>query len=116
MAARNSKAGPAVGPLARPRQPPIVKHHARDQWAARYGKELDALWKAWPDAVPVAMPACYDGGDEARYHPETHAVLIRCDRAIVTVLDTIGADAYPEVRNAIEQQLDVELPTQEDSR
>jgi len=113
MAAREQSPYSSAGELSGPRQPPLATVHARQQWADRYRQDCTELWKAWPDAVPIGLPLRCEASDEARYHPETHAVLIRRDRAIVTVLDTIGADADPRLRYAIEQQLDVELPDQE---
>lgn len=113
MAARQQSPYSSAGALSGPRQPPLATLHARQQWATRYDEDLEALWKAWPDAIPVTLANVYDGGDEARYHPETHAVLIRCDQRIVTVLDTIGRDAEPGIRRLIEWELDVELPPME---
>ena len=114
MAARQQPS--ATGPHC-PRQPPLVTNHAFARWYDRYGGEGRALptpATAWCDALVVELPWpwCLEG-DEARYHPETHAVLCRRENHITTVYDTIGADAHHYVREVVEEQLDVELPDQE---
>ena len=122
MAAREqTPTGPErPDPDASPRRPPIARRHAHCRWYERYGGDRDylpTLWTAWADGTPVTLPDPWGlQGDEARYHSDTHAVLCRVGGRITTVYDTVGEDAHPVVREAIEQQLDVELPTQEASR
>lgn len=96
---------------------PVIDPHAGKRWLERTDCDVCdtiTLWSAWSHATPVSLPDGWSRpGGEARYHPGAQVVLCEVGGLLKTVYDLTGEDADAEVRRAVEEQLEIEIPTTE---
>lgn len=81
----------------------VALPHFIEQWDERTPDDSVDVHIAWAEAKPLPGVARGDAFDEARYHPPTDTVLLRCLGELVTVYER-DVDEEPEIWAAVDAQ------------